>query len=206
MKSISSSQFNNNNEARDFLRQNISLSSMHLALESEERALLLKLKKEHPHLYVKASKESLSSLSQSISAREELNTDGGIIKIPAVRQFIFEGIEAGKSVPGEEHITSIFGNNVDMLYSIETTGDSMVKAGIHHGDILIYRKCRAVPPSGTIVIASLEGVCFVKRLKYNSNIGITLCSENEGYASYTVPLHSNFLLFGEVTGIIRKIK
>ena len=44
-------------------------------------------------------------------------------------------------------------------------GDSMVGAGIQHGDLLVVERSRRPPPAGAIVVARLGGCFTLKRLR-----------------------------------------
>lgn len=44
-------------------------------------------------------------------------------------------------------------------------GDSMVGAGIQHGDLLVVERIRRAPPAGAIVVARLGGCFTLKRLR-----------------------------------------
>ena len=81
-------------------------------------------------------------------------------------------------------------------------GDSMVDAGIFHGDILIIdRSLKA--KNGNIVIALLNGEFTVKKLSIVKG-EISLISENKNYKPINITLEMDFQVWGVVTTSIKR--
>ena len=81
-------------------------------------------------------------------------------------------------------------------------GNSMVRAGIHHGDILIIdRSLRA--RDGDIIIAVLHGEFTVKQLSIVKDT-FSLVPKNPRYSPLKVSDDMDFEIWGVVTSSIRK--
>lgn len=88
-------------------------------------------------------------------------------------------------------------------FFVRVSGSSMIKAGIHHGDILIVDRSLA-PAHGKVVIAAINGELTVKRL-YHVGEKIELVAENEGYAPIAVTEGSDLHIWGVVTNVIHPV-
>lgn len=87
-------------------------------------------------------------------------------------------------------------------YYVRVSGDSMIEAGILHGDYLIVD--RAVEPySGAIVVAVVEGELTVKRLHRQRGV-IELRPENKAYPPIRIKQDMELLIWGVVSGVFRK--
>ncbi len=85
-------------------------------------------------------------------------------------------------------------------YFVRVSGDSMINAGIHPGDILIVD--RAVTPiNGSVVVASIDGEFTVKRLIIASGRR-RLASENPRYGDINFR-EEDLEIWGVVTHSIR---
>lgn len=88
-------------------------------------------------------------------------------------------------------------------FLMRATEDSMVKAGIHPGDILVVD--RSLEPShGRIVIAAVEGRLTVKRLQIGQN-GLMLLAENDAYSPIRVDKENGVEIWGVVTNVIHPV-
>ena len=88
----------------------------------------------------------------------------------------------------------------EATFFAKASGDSMIGAGIHDGDMLIVD--RSITASdGRIVIAVLNGELTVKRFKL---LGRTaqLHSENSKYTQITLHEGDNVSIWGVVTNVI----
>lgn len=91
--------------------------------------------------------------------------------------------------------------NPETTFLIRVTGNSMVKAGINTGDILVVdRSVR--PTNGKIVVAAINDELLVKRLKYTEN-GTYLISENESFDPIAIGAQDKFEIWGVVSSIIK---
>ncbi len=93
--------------------------------------------------------------------------------------------------------------NPAATFFVRVTGDSMIGAGIHHGDLLVVD--RSIEPKDKyIVIAVLDGELTVKRIRLTRG-KITLVPENESYFSYEITSDNEFEVWGVVTNVIHKL-
>ena len=78
-------------------------------------------------------------------------------------------VPAGFPSPADDHMEEKLDLNTHLVkhptatFFVKASGDSMVGAGIHSGDILIVDRSLN-PKSGKIVIAAIDGQLTVKRL------------------------------------------
>lgn len=84
------------------------------------------------------------------------------------------------------------------------SGDSMLGAGIHSGDILVVDRSLE-PAHGRVVVATINGELTVKRLR---NIGgrIRLVAENPACAPLESSADSEVEVWGVVTWVIHKLE
>lgn len=88
-------------------------------------------------------------------------------------------------------------------FFVRVSGDSMIDAGIHNGDILIVD--RSLPAlDGRIIIAILDGELTVKRLRKKGH-QVTLVPENELYEPIEINEFNDFEVWGVVTNVIHKV-
>ena len=87
-------------------------------------------------------------------------------------------------------------------FFVRATGDSMIGAGIHSGDILIIDRAIA-PRHNQIVLAVWNGELTVKRL-YRRDGKIQLISENPHYPPFVIPSESDLQIWGVVTSVIHQ--
>ena len=114
-------------------------------------------------------------------------------------------ITAGLPVLAEENVEGYFPLPPEMTaggtaFVLRVEGDSMVNAGIMHGDFVVVRK-QETAENGDIVVALLEEEATVKRFFREKN-GIRLQPENDAYA----PIVSRQVqVLGKVVGLFRKL-
>ncbi len=115
-------------------------------------------------------------------------------------------VVAGFPSPADDYIENRLDLNEKLVRNKEATfllvveGDSMQKAGIQDGDILVVD--RSIEPSdGKIVIAALDGELTVKRLSVKST-GTWLVPENDDYPPIPVREESDMVIWGVVTATI----
>jgi len=118
-------------------------------------------------------------------------------------------VEAGFPSPAEDYIEGSLDLNRYLIkhpaatFFIQANGDSMINAGIHPGDILIVdRSLEAIDKK--IVIAVIDGVFTVKRLRYRDSL-ILLEPENENYHPIIITEEKSFAIWGVVTNVIHKV-
>jgi len=118
-------------------------------------------------------------------------------------------VTAGFPSPAEDYIEGKLDMNKHLIkhpaatFFVRVTGDSMVDAGIHPGDILIVD--RAIEPADKkVVIAVIDGELTVKRIRMIKD-KIFLMPENENYKSMQIEEEMNFEIWGVVTNVIHPL-
>ncbi len=94
-------------------------------------------------------------------------------------------------------------NNPAATFCARVIGDSMVDSGINEGDMLIIDRSLE-PHDGDIAVCFIDGDFTVKRIIINNN-EISLVPANRKYPVIHVPKESNFIIWGVVSHIIKKI-
>lgn len=95
-------------------------------------------------------------------------------------------------------------NNPAATFCARVIGDSMVDSGINEGDLLIID--RSVDPhDGDIAVCYIDGDFTVKRIVID-NKGLSLVPANRKFPVIRVPQDSNFIIWGIVSHIIKKLK
>jgi DNA polymerase V len=93
--------------------------------------------------------------------------------------------------------------NSAATYFVRVSGDSMLGAGIHSGDLLVVD--RSIEPADKkIVIANINGQMTVKRLRIKKG-KLFLESENSGYPPQAVGADCAFEIWGVVTSVIHAV-
>ncbi|WP_116790344.1 LexA family protein [Flavobacterium psychrotrophum] len=93
--------------------------------------------------------------------------------------------------------------NALSTFYIRVSGHSMINAGIDDGDLLVVDRSLD-PADGRIAICLIDGEFTVKRLKYTPD-GLLLMPENPAYQPIAVTDQNQFVLWGLVTYVIKKI-
>ncbi|MCX7736488.1 MAG: translesion error-prone DNA polymerase V autoproteolytic subunit [Candidatus Kapabacteria bacterium] len=120
-----------------------------------------------------------------------------------------ESVSAGFPSPADDYLegrldlNEYLVRNPSATFFLRVTGDSMIDAGIHSGDILIVDRS-LTPRSGSIVIAAIDGELVVKRLKISKN-KIFLIPENRQYEPIEIKSEMNFEVWGVVTSVIHSL-
>jgi len=98
--------------------------------------------------------------------------------------------------------------NPAATFFVRVAGDSMVKAGIHDGDLLVVDRS-IKPRDKNVVIAVLNGELTVKRIRISKNkrlsLKLTLEAENENYRSQEINEEMEFEVWGVVTNVIHAL-
>lgn len=120
-----------------------------------------------------------------------------------------ESVSAGFPSPADDYLegrldlNEYLVRNPSATFFLRVTGDSMIDAGIHSGDVLIVDRS-LTPRSGSIVIAAIDGELVVKRLKISKN-KIYLIPENRQYEQIEIKSEMNFEVWGVVTSVIHSL-
>tara|TARA_B100000427_G_C15494198_1_gene589062 strand:- start:1277 stop:1792 length:516 start_codon:yes stop_codon:yes gene_type:complete len=118
-------------------------------------------------------------------------------------------VQAGFPSPADDYIEEKLDLNKHLIkhpsatFFVKVTGDSMIKAGIHSGDILIVDRS-IEPTKGKIVIAAIDGELTVKRLSYESD-GNYLLPENDNYTPIKIDEHNDLTIWGVVTSVLHSV-
>jgi len=114
-------------------------------------------------------------------------------------------VSAGVPVLAQENVEEMIpvprkmvGWQDDNCFLLTVRGDSMINAGIHHGDLVIVRS-QAMADPGEVVVALLGEEATVKRLA-NDGRRPYLQPENAHYA----PIMEEFEIIGKVVGLMRR--
>lgn len=110
-------------------------------------------------------------------------------------------VAAGVPIWAEENITGevLVENSViksGKCFALNIKGDSMIGAGINHGDLIIVRK-QQLAENGSIVVALLENEATVKRLRIADDI-IELVPENPRLRPIRITAEDNLQILGKV--------
>ncbi len=88
-------------------------------------------------------------------------------------------------------------------FCVRVTGDSMIKAGISSGDVMIVDRSLE-PKDGSIVLAVLNGEFTVKRIKKNKD-QLLLIPENTKFDPIVVSEEMDFKVWGVVTHVVHQL-
>ena len=118
-------------------------------------------------------------------------------------------VAAGLPSPADDYVEKRLDLNEHLIrhpaatYFIHASGNSMVNAGIHDGDLLIVDRAIA-PADGDIVIAVLYGDLTVKRVRVRRG-RLLLEPDNAAYPAIEVPPEASFQVWGVVTHSIHRM-
>jgi DNA polymerase V len=118
-------------------------------------------------------------------------------------------VAAGFSSPGEGEkecdldLHELLVIHPAATFFVKVSGFSMIKAGIHNGDLLVVD--RSIEPiSGKIVVAAVNGELVVKRL-FRLGSKIELVSENDEYSPIEIGEGQELHIWGVVTSVIHSV-
>ncbi len=119
-------------------------------------------------------------------------------------------VQAGIPSTADDHIETKLDLNELLITSpaatffVRVTGESMLKASIHPGDILVVDR-NIEPISGKIVIAAVDGQLTVKRLNKNKKGIYQLMPENPRFKPILVSPENAVHIWGVVTNVIHAL-
>ena len=93
--------------------------------------------------------------------------------------------------------------NRQATFFMRVSGDSMIGAGIHNGDLLVVDRS-LTPSNKKIVVAVVDGELLVKRLLHQDS-KVYLCAENANYSQLEVTSDMSFEVWGVVTNVIHAV-
>lgn len=118
-------------------------------------------------------------------------------------------LPAGFPSPADDHIEGKLDLNKHLIkhpaatFFVRVSGQSMLEAGIHTGDILVVdRSLEAV--DGNVIVAALDGELTVKRLSTRGK-NIRLLPANKDYQPIDITEQQSFEIWGVVTNVIHAL-
>ncbi|HEX9666353.1 MAG TPA: transcriptional repressor LexA [Thermodesulfobacteriota bacterium] len=153
--------------------------------------------KRHPH-------KSRGIEVTDTSKGKEKNGRPNTVAVPLVGR-----ISAGSPLLAEENIETTIGVDKSLvhrygrLFALTVHGDSMIKAGIYQGDIVIAHQ-QSMAENGDIVIALLGDEATVKRF-FRRDGAVVLQPENDTMQPIKVLPREDFRVLGKVIANLRKI-
>ena len=132
-------------------------------------------------------------------------TKNGELRLP----LFLESVSAGFPSPADDYLDSrldlndFIVRNPSATFFVRVTGDSMLDAGIHSGDLLVVDRSLQAK-DGSIVIAVIDGDLIVKRLHFQQK-RLFLVPENENYKPIEIKPEMNFDIWGVVTNVIHPL-
>jgi DNA polymerase V len=118
-------------------------------------------------------------------------------------------LPAGFPSPADDYIEGKLDLNRHLIkhpaatFFVRVSGDSMIEAGIHTGDILVVdRSLEAV--DGNVIVAALDGELTVKRLSREGET-LRLLPANKDYQAIEIRTQQTFEIWGVVTNVIHAL-
>jgi DNA polymerase V len=106
-------------------------------------------------------------------------------------------------IEGKLDITKYLVKHPAATFYVRVSGDSMIGAGIHSGDVLVVDRSLEAK-SGNVIVAALDGDLTVKRL-YQKNGVLRLLPENTEYQPIEIQDGQAFEIWGVVTNVIHPL-
>jgi DNA polymerase V len=123
--------------------------------------------------------------------------------------YVESGISAGFPSPANDFLDIAIDLNKEYIKHPSATffarvkGTSMLGAGLNDGDLLIIDRSLE-PKNGKIAVCYIDGEFTVKSLKIEKDV-CYLMPANEAYKPIRVDSESNFLVWGIVTTVLKKV-
>ena len=127
----------------------------------------------------------------------------------ASAQFFDAGISAGFPSPADDFKEQRLSLDEELVKNKEATfyarvsGQSMIGAGLEDNDLLVIDRSLE-PTNNKIAVCFLDGEFTVKRLRVSDN-QVWLQPENPNYPIINITEENNFLIWGIVTNVIKKV-
>ena len=122
---------------------------------------------------------------------------------------IEQGISAGFPSPADDFkeirisLDKELVKNKEATFYARVSGDSMVGAGLHDGDLLVID--RAInPENGKIAVCFIDGEFTVKRIKKEKD-KLYLIPENKKYKKIEIKEENELIIWGVVEYVIKKV-
>ncbi len=123
--------------------------------------------------------------------------------------YLDTGISAGFPSPAEDFkeerlsLDNILVKNKLATFYARVSGQSMVGAGLDDNDLLVIDRSLE-PAHNRIAVCFLDGEFTVKRLRVEKD-GVWLQPENENYQPIKITEENDFVIWGIVTNVIKKV-
>jgi DNA polymerase V len=104
---------------------------------------------------------------------------------------------------GKLDITKHLVKHPAATFYVRVSGDSMIGAGIHTGDLLVVDRSLE-PKNGNVIVAALDGDLTVKRLSRRNGV-VRLLPENKDYQPIAIQDGQSFEIWGVVTNVIHSL-
>ena len=123
--------------------------------------------------------------------------------------FIDTGISAGFPSPADDFKETRISLDEELITNKEATffakvnGQSMIGAGLDDNDLLVIDRSLE-PENNKIAVCFLDGEFTVKRLKVK-NDEVWLQPENPNYPIIKITEENDFVIWGIVTSVIKKV-
>ena len=123
--------------------------------------------------------------------------------------FFDTGISAGFPSPAEDFKEQRLSLDKELIQNKEATffarvsGQSMIDAGLDDNDLLVIDRSLE-PKNGKIAVCFLDGEFTVKRLRVENNV-VWLQPENKNYKPIKITEENDFVIWGIVTNVIKKV-
>jgi len=123
--------------------------------------------------------------------------------------FFDAGISAGFPSPAEDFKEQRLSLDQELIKNKEDTffakvsGQSMIGAGLNDKDLLVIDRSLE-PENNKIAVCFLDGEFTVKRLRVSNN-EVWLQPENPDYPIIKITEENNFVIWGIVTNVIKKV-
>ena len=120
-----------------------------------------------------------------------------------------ERVAAGFPSPADDYLEGPLDLNKHLIrhpaatFFVRVTGDSMIGAGIHSGDMLVVDRALE-PVDKRVVIAVVNGELTVKRL-CRQNDRLVLIPENDEYEPILIEKETDYEIWGVVTSVIHPL-
>nr|WP_246140621.1 transcriptional repressor LexA [Micromonospora olivasterospora] len=114
-------------------------------------------------------------------------------------------IAAGTPILAEEHVEEVLSLPVELvgrgtLFALRVRGDSMIEAGIAHGDVIVVRQ-QSVADNGNIVAAMIDGEATVKEYRMHDGL-VELVPRNPAYPVIT---SNDATILGKVVCVLHRL-
>lgn len=118
-------------------------------------------------------------------------------------------VQAGFPSPADDHVEGKLDLNQHVVkhptatFFVRASGDSMINAGIHSGDILVVDRSLDAK-DGKVVIAAIDGQLTVKRLHISNN-GTYLMPDNDAFEPIKMEEGNDLVIWGVVTHVLHQV-